>query len=126
MFEFALIFPIFLILILSIVEMGRVMMLHQVTTNACREACRRAIIQKMDNDHVLLVANSYLDKGGISATGRLVEVLDSKGIKTQVELIPRHGEVTVQVTAPYSENTWGFTSIMGASNSVARSTMRRE
>ena len=126
MLEFAICVPILLTLILGIVEIGRVMMLNQITTNACRQACRRAIIPRMENDFVNSLVHSYLDRGGVSNTGRTVEILDSAGNATMVENIPRHGEVTVQVTVPYSENSWGFTSIMGIRSSVTRSTMRRE
>ena len=126
MLELALVLPILLMLVLGIIEMGRVMMLNQVTTNACREACRRAIIPGMSHAKVLEIVNGYLDAGGVSDEGRVVSVLDAAGNATTVESVLSHGEVTVEVQVPYAENTWGFTAIMGTKMLVSRSTMRRE
>ena len=126
MLEFAIVLPILLLIILGIIELGRVMMLNQITTNACREACRRAIIPGMTNTYVLDVANSYLDAGGISNVGRVVNVLDTGGIATTVEAVQSHGSVTIEVQIPYAQNTWGFTAITGSKSLVSRSTMRRE
>lgn len=127
MIEFALVLPMLLLLILGIIEMGRVMMLHQVSTNACREASRRAIVPGVTQSYILATANSYLDAGGISDTNRVVSVLDSEGnTVTDLSDIQSHEEVTVEVRFPYAENTWGFTAITGSKNLVSRSTMRRE
>ena len=126
MLELALVLPILLLLILGIIEMGRVMMLNQVTTNACREASRRAIIPGMTHVKVVSIVNSYLDAGGVSSTNRQVSVLDSAGNPTTVEQVQSHEAITIEVQVPYADNTWGFTSIMGTRSLVSRSTMRRE
>ena len=126
MVEFAIVLPMLLLMILGIIEMGRVMMLNQITTNACREASRRAIIPGMTSIHVRGVVNQYLDAGGISDAGRVVTLLDKDGNETTVEAIQSHGTVTVEVQIPYAENTWGFTAITGSKLLVSRSTMRRE
>ncbi len=126
MLEMAIVLPILLLLVLGIIEMGRVMMINQMTTNACREACRRAIVPGMDHDTVISIVNGYLDASGISQTGRQVTVRNANGQSSRLEDIGSHEPVTIQVQAPYSENTWGFTSIMGGKALVSQSTMRRE
>lgn len=126
MLELAIVLPILLMLVLGIIEMGRVMMLNQVTTNACREACRQAIIPGADHASVVKIVNDYLDAGGVSGSGREVFILDKNGNKVAVGNVLSHDAVTVYISVPYKNNTWGFTSIMGSKNLVSRSTMRRE
>jgi Flp pilus assembly protein TadG len=126
MLEFAIVLPIFLLLVFGIIEMGCVMMLNQVATNASREACRRAVIAGTTQDQVLAIVERYLDDSGVSKTGRVVTITDGAGNPVTVQSIRSHDPVTVTIQFPYSENTLGFTAITGGRNLVSRSTMRRE
>ena len=126
MLEMAIVLPIFLLLVLGIIEMGRVMMLNQMATNACREASRRAIVPGEAHGNVLKAAHKYLDASGVKQTGRVVEIRDSSGSVVDLSNINAHESVTVRIEFPYSENTWGFTSIMGGRKFASQSTMRRE
>jgi Flp pilus assembly protein TadG len=126
MLELAIVLPIFLLLVLGIIEMGRVMMLNQMATNGCREACRRAIVPGADHNNVLNVVNGYLDASGVKKTGRVVGIRNSSGSVVNLSTINSHESVTVRVEFPYSENTWGFSSIMGGKKLISQSTMRRE
>ena len=126
MLEMAIILPIFLLLVLGIIEMGRVMMLNQMATNGVREACRRAIVPGADHTNVMNVVNGYLNAGGVSQTGRVVQIRNQAGTSVNLSSIGSHEAVTVYVEFPYAQNTWGFTSIMGAKKLVSQSTMRRE
>ena len=126
MLELAIVLPILIMLLLGIIEMGRVMMLNNVSTNAVREASRRAIRQGMTNAEVLSTVNGYLDAGGVSQTGRQVYIRNSAGASVDLTTIKSHQMVSVEVQLPYANNTWGFTSIMGAKTLVSKSKMRRE
>lgn len=126
MLEMAIVMPILLLLVLGIIEIGRVMMLNQMTTNGCREACRRAIVPGMDHDTVMNIANDYLDMAGVSQTGRVVDMKDANGNSVRLEDIGSHEEVVIEAEVPYANNTWGFTSIMGGKKMVCRCSMRRE
>lgn len=126
MLEMAIVLPIFLMLVLGIIEMGRVMMINQMACNACREGARRAVIPGMTDDTVMGIVNGYLDAAGISPTGRSVKLMDSGGSEVSLATIGSHESVTLEVSFPYAENTWGFTAIMGATQSVNQATMRRE
>ena len=126
MLELAIVLPILIMLLLGIIEMGRVMMLNNVATNAVREASRRAIRPGMTNAEVLATVHGYLDAGGVSEKGRVVDVRNSAGASVDLSTIKSHQEVSIEVSLPYSSNTWGFTKIMGANNLVAKSKMRRE
>ncbi len=126
MLELAIVLPIFLLLLLGIIEMGRVMMLNQITTNSAREGARLAVVPGATQARVLAAVNSYLDAGGVSAIRRVVSVRNSSGSEVSVEQIPSKTPVTILVQVPYSNNTWGITTIMGGRTLNSRSTMRRE
>ena len=127
MLELAIVLPILLLLVFGIIEMGRVMMLNQMATNACREACRQAIVPGMDHDKVIEIVDGYLDVSGVSQTGRVITMRDGQGnVVENLKEIGSHEEVVVEVQFPYANNTWGITFITGAGSLVARSNMRRE
>lgn len=52
MVEVAVCFPIFMVILLGIVEFGRALMVSQLLTNAAREACRSAVIEGATNAEV--------------------------------------------------------------------------
>lgn len=66
--EFALVVPLFLILLLGMVEFGRAWMTKNILTGAAREAVRMAVVQ-LDN----VISDSV-------ARARATEVLNSAGI----------------------------------------------
>ncbi len=126
MLEFAIVLPILLTLVLGIVEMGRVMMLNQVATNATREACRRAVIPGATDAAVTKIVHDYLNSAGVSEEGRTVSVLGANGQSASLVTLRSHDPVTIEVQFPYAGNTWGFTRFVGGASLVSRATMRRE
>lgn len=126
MVEMAFVLPILLLLLVGILEMGRVVMINQVATNATREACRRAIIPGATDSAVLAVCNNYLDRGGISSNGRSVQILNGGGSSSSLTAIGSLEPVSVRVIIPFDENTWGFTQLLGGRSFTSTVTMRRE
>jgi Flp pilus assembly protein TadG len=126
MMEMAIILPLLLLLLLGILEMGRVVMIYQIATNATREAARQAVVPGATDSAVLSTCNTYLDRGGISATGRTVQILNGGGSSSSLAAIGSHQPVTIRAQIPFSENTWGFAQIMGGRTLTSTVTMRRE
>lgn len=126
MLEMAIVLPILLLLLLGILELGRVVMIYQIATNATREAARRAIVPGATDSTVLSTCNTYLDRGGISSTGRSVQILNAGGSSSSLATIRSKETVTVRAVIPFSENTWGFSQILGGRSFTSTSTMRRE
>ena len=126
MLEAAIVLPILIMLFLGIIEMGRVMMLNQVATNAAREGARLAIVPGASNAAVTTAVNNYLDNAGVSGSSRSVVVMNQSDVATTVDAIPSKESVTIRISFPYSSNTWGFTRIMAGKTLVSEVTMRRE
>ena len=64
--EFAIIAPLFFLLIFGIVEFGRMVMVQQILTNASREGARRAIIESATRPEVETHVLDYLTNASIN------------------------------------------------------------
>src|SRR5262245_34144093 len=95
--EFAFIAPLLLLLILGIIEVGRMMMVQQIVTNAAREGCRKAVLAGATESQVQTTIDNYLTGSGISGQTITVSTLSSA----------QPGDsVTVTVSVPYDNVTW--------------------
>ncbi|MBX3306249.1 MAG: pilus assembly protein [Nitrospira sp.] len=67
--EFALLLPVFLMILFGIIEFGMIMYGREVVTNAAREGARAGIVQgppKRTSGQITTIANSYLTGTGIN------------------------------------------------------------
>ena len=122
--EFALILPIFLLLLFGMVEFGRAYMTKNILTGAAREAARQAVVQT-DNVASLNVA-----------TSRATEVLNSAniGVPPAVVIMRLYdinddGFLEVEVTYPFPIIIGGFFGFTGPGNQIllrSVTSMRRE
>jgi Flp pilus assembly protein TadG len=67
--EFALIFPLLLLLMLGIVDFGFMFQRYEVLTNATREGARVAVLPGYANADASLRVCTYLASGGVPTTG---------------------------------------------------------
>lgn len=124
--EFAIVLPIFLLLIIGILEFGRAVMIHQIVTNAAREASRQAIIRGAADKQVLGVVENYLDSASIKSSGRTVEIRDASGGAATLSTINSHETVTIFISVPLDENSFGISNWFINSDITTSVTMRRE
>jgi hypothetical protein len=118
--EFALVAPVFLMLVLGMIEYGRMVMVQQVITNASREGARAAVLDGATTSEVTATVTSYLTSGSIS--GATVTVSPNP---------PSNAEfgdpVTVSVSIPFSQVSWLPSPMyLGATTLTATTIMRRE
>ena len=99
MVEFALIAPVFFMVIIGMVEFGRMIMVQQILTNASREGARRAIIEGATQSEVETLVTDYLS--GASVSGATVTVTPSS-----LNSVGFGGKVTVTVSVPYDTVSW--------------------
>lgn len=118
--EFALVAPIFFMLVLGMVEIGRAVMVRQVLTNASREGARRAVLDGAKAAEVTTFVTTYL--ANASVTGATVTFPqgnpEAAGYGVPVE---------VKVSVPFSQVSWVTAPMyLGGQTLSASTIMRRE
>ena len=121
--EFALVAPIFLMLVFGMIEFGRAIMVQQVVTNASREGARVAVLDGSTSAEVYDKVRKYLESASIPMnTAAKVSVVPDPPSSAG------YGEpVSVSVSVPYSSISWvpGASHLKGVTLD-ATSVMRRE
>lgn len=114
--EFALVVPVFLLLLIGIAEFGRAWMTRNILTGASREAVRIAAVQG-NTASALSRANNILSSAGIS--GASVNIADDGA---------PYGTCSVTVSYPFPVSVAGFLpGLGGTSFTLSTSTsMRKE
>ena len=118
--EFAIVAPLVFLFIFGLVEFGRMVMVHQIITNAAREGARRGILEQTTADEVHTIVDNYL--AGSSISGAAVTVtpgsFDQVGFGTPI---------TVGVSVPFDQVSWlPAPWFLGGVNLSVQSTMRAE
>jgi Flp pilus assembly protein TadG len=121
--EFAIVAPIFFLLIFGMIEFGRVVMVQQLLTNASREGARLGVLNDATSTQVKTKVVNYLAGAKITVTASDVNVVYATDASS-----PGSGEsVTVTVSVPFNQVSW-LPSPMFLKNKTlsASSGMRRE
>ena len=105
--EFAAVLPAIMILLVGIIEVGRLIEFQQVLSNAPREGGRQAATGQMTNAQVKQVVIDYVAAAGFTTTGMTVTVTDltSGGDVSQANYLDR---LQVSSTFPYSNVSWSL------------------
>jgi len=124
--EFAIVAPIFFLLVFGMIEGGRAIMVQQILTNASREGARVAVLDSTTPTASLVKSKvvDYMKNGGIStATTNMVTINPSEPTTAAYGTA-----VTVTVAIPFSSVTWVPSPwfILGSTNLTASTVMRRE
>lgn len=98
--EMAMVAPLFLLIIFSLVEFGRTFMVQQMMVNAAREGARAAVLEGSTEDDVKDVVEDYLE-----ATS--VEILrENIAVSTDPETAADGDAITVTIVVPYADISW--------------------
>jgi hypothetical protein len=120
--EFALIAPVFFLLILGMVEYGRMVMIQQVITNASREGARQAVLDGATTETIQGLVADYLELGQVASASAVVTV--SPNPPTDAEF---GDPITVTVAIPFDEVSWLPSPMyLGGQTMTATTVMRRE
>jgi hypothetical protein len=71
--EFIIVFPVLLLLLFGIIEMGAAWRTYQVTTNAAREGARLTVLPSADEDEIRDAIDERLLRGGLSPADATIE-----------------------------------------------------
>jgi Flp pilus assembly protein TadG len=117
--EFAIVAPIFFMLIIGIIEIGRAMMVQQVLINASRVGARKAITLSSNEQAVTDAVVEY--GNGVGISGITVAVSPNPATAAAGQAI------TVDVEIDFQDVTWlPAPWFMGGKNLAATSVMRKE
>jgi Flp pilus assembly protein TadG len=119
--EFALIAPVFFLMIFGMIEFGRMVMVQQVITNGSREGARLAVLDGTSGAQVTSVVNDYLESARVSGANVAVNPTEPSSAG--------YGEpVSVTVTIPFSQVSWLPSPMFIGGDTVLTATtvMRRE
>ena len=118
--EFAVVAPIFLLLVFGMIEYGRMVMVQQVLTNASREGARRAVLDGSTNQDVVDDVDPYLSSGSIDGANIPVT-------PTNPGDAAFGDPVTVSVDIQFSQVSWLPSPMyLGGRTLSATTVMRRE
>jgi Flp pilus assembly protein TadG len=96
--EFAIVAPLFFLLVVGLIEFGRALMVQQVLTNASRVGVRKAIALNVTTTQVVNATVEYAE--GVSVDGVNVVVSPSPAAAETGE------PITVTVSVPYENVSW--------------------
>jgi Flp pilus assembly protein TadG len=124
--EFAFVAPVFFLIVLGLIEIGRACMVTELLTEAARRGCRTGVIEGTSYSSIQSAATNFLTSVGISGESANVYVNDTlassgSGVSSQ----PAYTEITVMVTVPASAAAW--TPVWYVTGTLSgQYTMRRE
>jgi Flp pilus assembly protein TadG len=106
--EFAALLPLIMLLIMGIIEVGRVIEVSQILNNAAREGARQASTGQVTNSQVKTIVTQYVSVAGLNTTGMNVDVADITSTGTDVSQANYLDRITVSATFPYANASWSF------------------
>lgn len=126
--EFALTFPIMLLVVLGILEFGLMFREYEVITNAAREGARLRVLPSYDSADAIARVAQYLDSAGLDSTlattaSPAPAAVDIGGVcmsAVQVTVAYPHPILFIEGIASYFGSTWSTVTLN------ASSTMRTE
>ena len=126
--EFAIVLPVFFLLILGIIEFGRAFMVGQLVTNAAREGARQAVLDGATNTAVTSTITSFLQgAGNISSSKVTVTITVSTAAASNQLANAKSGDLcTIRVSVPFNQVSYLTPSYLATTNLIGQSTMRHE
>ncbi len=133
MVELAVCLPIFLAILLGIIEFGRAMSVAQLLNAAAREGCRDAIIEGSTTDSVRdLVRQQVVNTVGCSSQNVTVDISissgESAGASAQTDLTKAESRdlITVKISVPHSAISFSLSRWLNGKTLRGVCAMRRE
>jgi Flp pilus assembly protein TadG len=124
--EFAIILPIFLMLVLGIIEFGRAMSVGQMVANASREACRQAILDNSSTTAIETYVDAFLsDSLGVTATDVTVTSYVND-VVADVSTADQSDKIRIRVSVPFNRVSLTQADYLSGKSLVGDTTMRHE
>lgn len=126
--EMAVVLPVFVTIMLGIIEIGRGMMVGQLVTNAAREGARLATMTGTTNAQVTSTVSTFLQNStGASSSNVTVTITNSNAASGNTLTNAQTGDlITVQVSLPFSPVSFLPANYLAGKSMVASSSMTHE
>jgi Flp pilus assembly protein TadG len=121
--EFAVVAPVFFLLVFGMIEYGRMVMVQQVLTNATREGARRAVLDGAATSDIQDVVVDYLHASSVPGALTSDVTVSPNPPSSAASGAP----VTVSISIPFTRVSWlPAPFFLGGRTMNAQSVMRRE
>lgn len=118
--EFAVVAPVFFLMVLAMIEYGRMVMVQQIIATGAREGARSAVLEGATAGSVATSVGAYCTNGGVK---NVVVTVTPDPPSNAASGDP----VTVKVSVPFSQVSWLPSPMyLGATTLHASAVMRRE
>ena len=126
--EFALVMPVFVTLLLGIVEFGRAMMVNQLVTEAARQGARLAVLANTTNQQTQDAVKTFLNSTtGVSTGSVTVTITNANAASGNTLTDAQTGDlITVHVSVPFSSASLLPPTYLAGKSMIGLSTMRHE
>jgi Flp pilus assembly protein TadG len=128
--EFAIVAPIFFLLVFGMIEYGRMIMVQQVITNAAREGARTAVLDGATitgSSGVDAVVDNYLTSAKISTSATTIGVTVNNVSTTDLSTTSPGDAIGVTVSIPFKNVSWLPSPLyLGSTTLSATAVMSRE
>jgi Flp pilus assembly protein TadG len=121
--EFAVVAPVFFLVMLGLVEVGRGLMVQHLLLNAARQGARTGILPSNGKTDVTNAVSNTLAPAGITAQTVTITVNDASGDPANAN---SGDDIGVQVQVPISAITWVPVTNFLSGNISAQYTLRRQ
>lgn len=121
--EFALVAPVFVLLVMGIIELGRVLMVQHLLTNAARQGCRVGVIGGTSTQTISSTSLQALSSQGVPSVQATVQVNDGSADASTAN---SGDEITVIISVPMSAISWVPLPAHSSGTLTGRYTLRRE
>jgi Flp pilus assembly protein TadG len=101
--EFAVVVPVFFLLVFGMIELGRGLMVIHLLNNAARAGCRAGVVEGRSNSDISAAVASCLSAQGVTAEAVSVQVNDGTADAATAQA---GDEITVRVSIPAGQVTW--------------------
>ncbi len=130
--EMAVVLPVFLAVVLGIVEFGRAMMVGQMVNNAAREGARMAIVDGSANTAVtsrvkqFLLQSANINGGDVTVNISVTAGTGNPDPGNEVANATTRDMCTIAVTVPFTKVSYITGKYLEGKNLAGSSTMRHE
>ena len=123
--EMAMVLPVFITVVLGLIEVGRGIMVAQLMSNAAREAARLAVVDGSTNSTVSDAAKNFLAGAANVSAGDVTVNITTAGGGSVSAAQPRE-LITVNVSLPFSKVSWLPPKYLAGKSLSATAAMRHE